>query len=199
MSNIKSSLGMLALIGGLFWLGVLLHEAGHIVAAWMFGAQLTRLNVLWLEIVPAIRWNPIPGFYGYMSYAGDLSPRAQDLVELVGSLSTFGVAVTAQAGLWLACPRRGIARWMMLTLCFFWLDILTHTLPTLGVPAYLLFGARTITSSAEAYLAAVSLGMPGWLFQALVIGLSIALLVLTLIRWKLLIQVDKLNQVMSDE
>lgn len=192
-------MGVLALIGGLFWLGVLLHETGHTVTAYVFRAQLTHLNVLGLDLFPSLRWAPEPGYYGYMSYEGDLTPVQHGLFDLAGSLSTLGAAVAAQLGLWLTHPRRGAARWGMLTLCFFWLDILTHTLPTLGIPAYLFFGARTITASAEAYLAAVSLGMPGWLFQALTIGVSITLLTLTVVRWKLLMQIDKLNGVMSCE
>jgi hypothetical protein len=197
MKKIRHSLSVLALIGGLFWLGVLLHEAGHIVAAWMFGAQLIQLNVLGLDLLPSLQWAPMPGYYGFMDYNGVLSSTQETIVSLSGSLATFGVAVAAQLGLWLHHPRRGMARWAVLVLCFFWLDILTHTLPTLGIPAYLFFGSRTVTSSAEAYLAAVSLGMPGWLFQTLAVGSSVALLALTVIGWKLLAQGDKLNKVMS--
>ena len=195
--NIKSILGVFVLIGGLFWLGVLLHEAGHVAAGGVFGARLTSLNVLGLDLLPSLRWNPMPGYYGFMDYSGDLSPSARDLVDLAGSLATLGVAVAAQLSLWLTRPQRGIIRWVNLTLCFFWLDVLTHTLPTLGIPSYLFFGARTTTQSAEAYLAAGSLGMPGWLFQALAVGLSIVPLAMTIVRWKLLIQVDKLNEAMS--
>lgn len=193
MRKIARSLGVLALIGGLFWLGVLLHEAGHMAAAWAFGARITHLNVLGLDLLPSLGWAPEPGYYGYMRYAGDLSPFQRDIFELAGSLATLGAAIIAQAGLWLTHPR-GTARWAVLTLCFFWLDILTHTLPTLGIPAYLFFGTRTITSSAEAYLAAVSLGMPGRLFQTLAVGLSVGLLALTVMRWTLLVRADKLNQ-----
>lgn len=190
-------LGMLALIGGLFWLGVFWHEAGHSIAAWVFGARLTRLNVLGLDLFPSLRWAPIPGYYGYMDYAGDLSPSERAFADLAGSTATFGVAVAAQLRLWLTRPQRGIARWVNLALCFFWLDILTHTLPTLVIPAYLFVGKRTLSPSAEAYLAAVLLGMPGWLFKVLTVGGSSGLLALTAARWKSFVQIDKLNEIKS--
>lgn len=193
MGRVIRSLGVLLLIAALFWLGVLLHEAGHIASAWLFGARLTRLNVLGLDLIPSLGWRPQPGYYGLASYKGRLTPTQTQVVRLSGSLSTLSAAVAAQAGLWLSRPRRGITRLSVLILSFFWLDILTHTLPTLGVPAYLFFGSRAISSTAEAYLAAVDLGMPGWLFQALVIGLSPGLLAATLIRWHLLARADRLT------
>lgn len=177
------SLGALALIGAIFWAGVLLHEAGHVLSALIFGARLTRLNVLGLEFLPSLRWQPMPGYYGYMTYQGDLTPVQDSLVSLAGSLATFSTAVVAQLVLWLIKPRPGAGRLAVLALCFFWLDILTHTLPTLGIPAYLFFGSRTLTPAAEAYRSAVALGMPGPLFQVLAVGLSLALLALTLFRW----------------
>jgi hypothetical protein len=192
MQRAIRSAGALLLIAALFWLGVLLHEAGHIVSAWIFGARLTRLNVLGLELVPRLGWRPLVGHYGLMSVRGALTPHQRDVMRLWGSLATLGAALAAQAVLWLTRPRRGAVRLCVLTLCFFWLDILTHTLPTLGIPAYLLFGTRTVTSSAEAYLAAVALGMPGWLFQALAVGVPVALLAATLIRWHLLRRADRL-------
>jgi hypothetical protein len=192
MQRAIRSVGALLLIAALFWLGVLLHEAGHVVSAWIFGARLTRLNVLGLELVPRLGWHPLADHYGLMSFRGALTPHQRDVMRLWGSLATLGAALAAQAILWLTRPHRGAVRLCVLTLCFFWLDILTHTLPTLGIPAYLLFGTRTVTSSAEAYLAAVALGMPGRLFQALAVGVSVALLAATLIRWRLLRCADRL-------
>ena len=184
------ALGSLLLIGGLFWLGALLHEAGHIVSAWAFGARLTHLNVLGFDLLPRPAWHFQPGYYGFMRYEGDLTPTQGAVVRLWGSLATLSAALAAQALLWLARPRRGVARLSVLTLCFFWLDILTHTLPTMGVPSYLFFGQHTVTSAAEAYLAAVELGMPGPLFQALMVGLALALLAATVVRWVLLRWMD---------
>ncbi len=185
------NLGVLALIIVVFWLGTLLHEAGHAISAVLFGARLTYLNVLWLDLIPSLRWNPLPGYFGYMRYEGDLTPIQHGIVGLAGSLSTVFVAVAAQIILWLTRPRRGVVRLAVLTGCFFWLDVLTHTLPTLGIPAYLFFGVAETTPRAEAYLAAVALGMPGELFQALTLSLSVGLLGLTVIRWNRLSLADK--------
>lgn len=193
MSRVIRSLGVVILVAVLFWLGVLLHEAGHIVSALAFGAHLTGLNVLGLDLVPRLAWNPLPGYYGYTSYQGHIHAEQEEIVRLWGSLSTFSLALIAQAVLWLTRPRRGIVRLTVLTLCFFWVDMLVHTLPTLGIPSYLFFGTRTITSAAEAYLAAVALGLPGWLFQVLAVGLSLGLLLATLIRWYLLMRFDRLK------
>lgn len=190
MRQLSRSVGAAALIAGVFWLGTLLHEAGHAASAMLFGARLTYLNILWLDLIPSVRWNPLPGYFGYMRYEGDLTPIQQEVVGLAGSLSTLLVAVAAQMILWLTQPRKGVARLVALTGCFFWLDMLTHTLPTLGVPAYLLFGVAETTPRAEAYLAAVALGMPGLLFQAFAIGLSAGLLALTLICWRRLRRTD---------
>ncbi len=201
MRWILRSLSAIGLIGILFWLGVLIHEAGHVASALWFGARLTRLNVLGLDLIPHLAPNLLSGYYGYMTYEGHLADKQHEIVRLSGSLATLGVALAAQAVLWIARPRPGVARLAVLTLCCFWLDVLVHTLPTLGIPAYLLFGVQTITPAAEAYLAAVALGMSARTFQALAVGSALALFGLTLIRWRRLRQLDSLytNQTITGD
>jgi hypothetical protein len=186
MKGFASLLVPLALIGGLFVLGVFVHEAGHAAAALAFGGRLTGINVLGMRLLPTFGWDFQAGYYGFMSYKGDLTPAQMEIVSLCGSMATFALALAAQAVWWTGPLRRGWPRWAVLTVCFFWLDVLTHTLPTLGIPAYLFFGKHEISRAAEAYLAAVALGMPGWLFQALAVGFSAALGAITVVRWLML-------------
>lgn len=190
-SLLRNSLKALALIAALFWLGVLLHEAGHAASALLFGARLMWVNVLGLDLIPTLAWNPLSGYFGYMRYDSVLTPLQDEIVRLCGSLTTLWIALAAQCALWLGHRPKRFVRLALLTLCFYWLDILTYTLPTLGIPAYLFFGTHIVTEKAEAYLAAVEMGMSSWLFQVITLSLSIALLALTVARWYLLIQADK--------
>ena len=197
MSFLARSMGAVLLVAALFAVGVLVHEMGHVVALWAFGARLGGLYILGFKLYPRLLWRPLPGYYGYVYYEDTLPMAQQQTLLLCGSLATFAVALIAQVALWITRPCRGRVRLAFLTLCFFWLDILTHTLPTMGIPAYLFFGARTVSQAAEAYLAAVALGVSPVIFQASVVGVSLLLLVLTMIRWYRLAQADRSELVES--
>jgi hypothetical protein len=166
---------------------------GHVVALWIFGGRLAGLYILGFKLYPRLLWRPLPGYYGYVSPEDTLPAVQQQIFLLCGSLATLAAALSAQIILWATRPCRGMVRLALLTICFFWLDILTHTLPTMGIPAYLFFGGYTVSQANEAYLAAVTLGMPATVFQASVVGVSLLLLVLTMFRWYRLAQIDRLG------
>jgi hypothetical protein len=168
--------------GGLFVLGTLMHEAGHGLAAILFGAQVVRLNVLGIQVYPSLVWDFQPGYFGRIWWQGPLAPRRRAGVLLSGNLVTMVVSFTALL-LYLRCRPRGLAHTALLTLSLFFLDTLAHTLPTFGLPMYLLFGRRSVETVSEGYLAAVVLGVPGWVFQLAIVGYS--LLAMVLLGWRL--------------
>ena len=168
--------------GGLFVLGTLMHEAGHGLAAILFGARVVRLNVLGIQVYPSLVWDFQPGYFGRIWWQGQLTLRRQAGVLLSGNLVTMVVSFTALL-LYLRRRPRGLAHTALLTLSLFFLDTLAHTLPTFGLPMYLLFGRRSVETISEGYLAAVALGVPGWVFQLAIVGYS--MLAAVLLGWKL--------------
>ncbi len=165
-------LGHLGLAAALFALGTLWHEAGHGLAAIVFGARVVRLNVLGVQLYPALDWDLQPGYWGRIWWQGHLMPGQRAWELLSGNLATLTVSIVALP-LYLRCPWRGLARTALLTLSFFFLDALLHTLPTFGLPMYFLFGRRDAETVSEGYQAAVALGLPGWVFQVAVVGYAI--------------------------
>lgn len=165
-------LGHVGVAGGLFVLGALAHEAGHGLAATLFGARLVRLNVLGVQLYPALAWDFQPGYFGRIWWQGQLTPGQRAWELLAGNLATMAVSAAALP-LYLRLHPRGLAHTALLTLSLFFLDTLAHTLPTLGLPMYLFFGRRSVEAVSEGYLAAVALGAPGWAFQAAIIGYAL--------------------------
>ena len=161
----------------LFALGTLWHEAGHGLAAILFGARVVRVNVLGLQLYPSLAWDFQTGYFGRIWWRGQMTPDQRAWVSLSGNLATMLVSVAALA-LYSRLRLRGAARTALLTLSFFFLDILAHTLPSFGLPVYLIFGRRSVESVSEGYLAAIALGLPGWVFQAAVVGYALLAVVL---------------------
>jgi len=161
----------LGLAAALFALGTLWHEAGHGLAAIAF-ARVVRLNVLGVQLYPALGWDLQPGYWGCIWWQGHLTPNQRAWELLSGNLATLTVSVAALP-LYLCRPWRGLARTALLILSLFFLDALLHTLPTFGLPMYLFFGRRDTETVSEGYQAAVALGLPGWVFQATVVGYAI--------------------------
>ena len=94
------------------------------------------------------------------------------LMRLGGSMSTWIVSVVAVTLLWLR-RWRPWSRAVLLLLGIWWIDLFTYTLPVWGLRRSVLWGGQY----AEPFEAAVALGVPGWLFQAFVVGSCIALVV----------------------
>jgi len=168
--------GVLIVALAVLGLGTLVHECGHALVAAVFGARVTEMNVLGLNIYPALRVNYRPGFYGYVQFERSLPYPQVEYMRVAGSLSTLAIAIVAQVILWIAPLRRAWLRLVVIGFCFSWIDLFYHTLPVLL--------GRPSPSSAEVYNGLVALGVPGWLVGVAVLGVSIALLTLTLLRWR---------------
>lgn len=163
------AVGHTGIVVGLFVLGTLVHEVGHGLTAVVFGARVVQLNVLGIQLYPSLGWDYQARYFGRIWWQGQLTSNQQAWVLLAGNLATMAVAFTALL-LYLRWRSNGLIGTILLTLSFFFLDTLTHTLPTFGLPMYLFFGRRSVESVSEGYLAAVSLGVPGRVFQAMVVG-----------------------------
>ncbi len=169
----------------LFIGGVILHEAGHAVAAVLLGAQIVRVNVIGLDVWPAFRLNVQPGYWGRIWWQGQLAPPQRAWVSLSGNLATLAVSLVAlPVFLTLSAPAHTPARegqvyrvpcgqTALAMLSLFFLDSLLHTLPTLGLPIYLFFGRRDPATGSEGYLAATALGCPGTFFQGGIVAYSL--------------------------
>ncbi len=171
-----------AIAGGLFALGTLAHEAGHGLAAIAFGGRLVRLNVLGLQLYPSPAWDFQPGCFGRTWWRGEFTPAQLAWISLSGNVATMSISIISLP-LYLCRRWRGAAHTTLLTLSLYFLDTLAHTLPTFGLPMFLLFGNRSVERISEGYLAAAALGAPGWAFQAAIVGY--ALLAAALIGHKL--------------
>ncbi|TET52320.1 MAG: hypothetical protein E3J64_05350 [Anaerolineales bacterium] len=135
---------------------------------------MERLNVLGLDLYPALRFDYLPGYFGRVWFDGSLPDAADGWLRAAGSLSTLAVALLSQLVLWARPPRR---RWLLLALigfCFSWVDVFWHT-------ALALLGWRGMMY-AETYSALVALGAPGWLTAGAIFGVTAALPAATIVR-----------------
>ena len=151
--------------------GTAWHEiVGHGLTAVAFGARITYVEVVGFQLFPEIRWVGATGYFGYCGDSGVEGDAARALILLDGSLSTWLVGVTGACLLYLR-RWRGWVRILIIALSLWWLDLLLYTLPSLGIPRYLFWGHRY----SEPYEAAVALGVPGHVFQSLVLMTSAVL------------------------
>ncbi|HKQ47330.1 MAG TPA: hypothetical protein VJZ71_04585 [Phycisphaerae bacterium] len=149
-------------------LGVLCHELiGHGLMGVLFGGRITQVEILAFRVWPEIQFLGWSGRYGACEVVGITSPVGEALMSLAGAMSTFCVAVIATILLWTrpGAPGGRIARPILITLGLWWIDLLTYTLPSWGLPRSILWGQQTYS---EPYEAAKSLGIPGPAFQAFV-------------------------------
>jgi len=133
----------------------------------MFGGQVGRVIVRGFEIFPQFAWQGESREYGSCTVYGIESETGRQAMRLGGSMSTWLVSVVAVVLLCLK-PRCTWARTILALLGIWWIDLLTYTLPSLGIPRMILWGGFPD----EPYAAAVALGISGPLFQAFVIGSS---------------------------
>jgi hypothetical protein len=157
------------------------HEvAGHGLIGLLAGGKVARLQVLGLQLWPELAWTGIgQGFtnLGECDLRDMPTPTGQRLSDLAGSLSTWCVGFAACVVLWRShwC---GWRRAVLVCLTFWCTDLLSFTLPSLGLRRGIVFGS----SFSEPYEAATALGIPGWLFQALAIGTSLMIISATVAR-----------------
>jgi hypothetical protein len=150
--------------------GTLWHELiGHGLVGIAAGGHLGSITVLGVDLWPPIQWS---GLNGYGACEIDVPTRNGELLmQLGGSMSTLLASMAALLLLHLRRWRSAWARAALLAVGVWWIDILTYTLPTWGLRRSIFWGGRY----AEPYEAAVALGIPGPLFQAVVILGSLVL------------------------
>ena len=172
-------LGGLLLVGVSFVVGTVWHEVvGHGLTAVACGGWIERVEILGVQVYPDVRWLGGIECYGQCETHGIESPTREHLVALAGSVSTWLAAVATVVLLW-------VRRWntkagiVLAALSLWWIDLLTYTLPSWGLPRSVLWGQSHYS---EPYEAAVALGMAGWAFQALAILTSALLATATVAR-----------------
>ncbi len=145
------------------------HELGHGLTTIAFGGQVTYLEVAGFRLYPNLEWlgPPSSGAFGICGTDGIHDPMADAWISLAGALGTWIVSVLA-AALYCIGRFRGAIRLLLFALGLWWLDMFLYTIPSFGVPRYVFWGP----TYSEPYDAAVDLGVPGPLFQILVITSS---------------------------
>lgn len=167
------------MLGALF-----LHESGHMLVALWFHARITAFNLLGIQWFPNLAWRPEQGYLGWVSWAGSLKPPQIQAVLLAGSMTTLFVAIGAAASLHLV--RQGKwARFGVMLLSFYWVDVILHLAPVFGVRLpFFAANPRSQRSVAEAYFAATELGVPSNLYLAAVTLAALFCFVLWLAAWR---------------
>jgi hypothetical protein len=151
------------------------HEiAGHGAVGVLCGGKVTRVQLFGLQVVPDFRWTGTREGLGFCDHSGIRSQWCAHLTDLAGSMSTFIVAAIAAYVLWKYRPR-GLKFAALICLSIWCMDLFTFTLPSFGVRRYIWSGTRY----SEPYKAAVALGIPGALFQILVLVGTFAVLLTT--------------------
>lgn len=141
------------------------HEiAGHGFVGLLCGGKVARFQLFGLQFIPDYRWTGTREGLGICDDIGIRSRPCAHLTDLAGSMSTFVVAAIAVFVLWKFRPR-GVKFTALICLSIWCLDLFTFTLPSFGMRRYVWSGTRY----SEPYQAAVALGIPGALFQTLVV------------------------------
>lgn len=152
---------------------VVWHELlGHALAAELVGGGVDRLVMFGIELFPSPGWVGMRGGFAVIDIVGiEDGTVARSFVTLAGSGSTFLVAVAAVVAIRRFHPR-GWTRVVLLAVAWWFLDLLTFTLPSVGLRRGLFFG----TTYSEPYEGAVGMGIPGPLFQgAVFVGTALLL------------------------
>jgi uncharacterized membrane protein len=156
--------------------GTVVHEViGHGLAATALGGHITQVVILGLQVYPSLEfvgW-PIVSGYGSIDYDGAQAFIYPEIIDLAGSLSTWLVAVGANLVLWTRRRWQGWPKVVLVLMSIYWMDLLTYTLPSWGIPRSILWGQSYYS---EPYQAAVGLGLDGNVFRAFVMVTSGAML-----------------------
>lgn len=181
LSRALALLVTLFIVVVVFWLQIPWHEVvGHGLMGVVCGGKVTYMQVFGVQIVPTFGWTGIgEGFtnVGDIDFSGLGPSTCYHLMTLAGSLSTWMVAMVSVTLLWIR-RWRGWRRAVLATLSVWCLDLLTFTLPSFGIRRGVFIG----TTESEPYEAAVALGIPGALFQAVVVSTSALVLVMLTLR-----------------
>lgn len=153
--------------------GTICHEAGHALVATMNGAVIAEVNVLGVRVYPPIALEPRAGYWGYVTWMGELSPKADLWTSAAGSAATWIVSLFALIlRLRRSPPRFGTYRATVhLAFLAYSLDAALHTLPVVGFPVTVFFGAREPGPRvSELYYAATALGVSHSTLMAFIFG-----------------------------
>lgn len=166
--------------------GLFVHELGHGITATALGGKFTSLYILpGIQVWPHFG-QPYPnGWSGYIgwveyNYGFNWNPDGWQpgLVTLMGSGSNLLIAALALVALWVFQPRRCL-RFFLVAEAMMFVDLLLYTfLPLVGLRHFFIIGGI----SPEPLEGAIQLGLPSWLFIALV-GVVSALMSWGLIRY----------------
>lgn len=166
---------LVLLFAGNVVLGTACHEiVGHGLVGLACGGRINQIIVTGVQLWPRLAWTGPQGAFGWCDVEGVSGPVCSQFWLMTGSLSTLLVAVVAILLLYFRKWSR-YAYLILLGCAFWWIDLFTYTLPSFGLRRYVLFGRRI----AEPYDAAIALGIPGWLFQSLVVAICLTLAVLS--------------------
>ena len=173
----------------LFGLGVIVyfgiqipwHEiVGHGLVGMVCGGQMVRLQVFGLQAYPELKWTGLREGLGFCDVVKIPHQFGPPLTDLAGSGSTFLAALLAT---WLLIRHqwKGWRFAVTFSVWLWWSDLFYHTLPSFGMTHILGRGPL----SSEPYEAALKLGIPGPLFQILVLagtGLLIGLVLAQMLK-----------------
>lgn len=152
-------------------LGIVWHElVGHGLGGVLLGGRIRRVDILWLELWPRVSLHGWAGYLAQCHVDGIRTHRGENLMQMCGALSTFAAA--AFALLLLRVRRWGPATTACLQVIgLWWIDLLVGAFPAWAMRRSALWGGKV----AEPYQAALALGLPGRVFQGLVIVASLIL------------------------
>ncbi len=174
----KGALPYIAVVALCVPLGTIWHElVGHGLTGILAGGRIIYVQVLGVTFWPRVAWTGWPTRFGTCGVEGIQTLTGWYLHMLAGSLSTWLVAAVASVALW-ARRWRGTPRLALIGLSIWWLDLFTYTLPSWGLPRFILW----YRVPSEPYKAAVGMGIPGRVFQAFAVASSFCMLT-SLVVW----------------
>jgi hypothetical protein len=160
MKPMGRTAGWLFLAIAVALLGLVIHEAGHALAAVLCGGQVTKIKLLTLQIWPALRWTEWDGLFGGIWYRGT---DRDGLVLLMGSGTTAALGLCAAIALQVADHRSFLRKVCRTAAVLLPLDILSYSVfPALGLRHWILFGGYGI----EPLEGALEMGIPRAVYYA---------------------------------
>jgi hypothetical protein len=164
MKSILKYAGYVLLAAVIALLGLAIHEAGHAATAVLCGGQVTKIQLLTLQIWPAIRWADWDGMFGGIWFTG---ADQRGLILLMGSGTTALLGLCAAIMLQIAAPRSFFRKVCLTAAVLLPLDILSYSIfPALGWRHWILFGGYGI----EPLEGALEMGIPRAVYY---IGLAV--------------------------
>jgi len=146
------------------------HELiGHGLTTIILGGRIASLHLFGFRVFPNFGWSGIPGGLGIDDIP---TQKHQDIVIIMGPISTWLVSLLAVVVLWIRRPK-GLLRIVLVCLSLWCYDLLCETWMGWGIPQYLFFSSRP---PLHHYEAAVRLGVPISLIYIFSIGTSVCIL-----------------------